>query len=169
MAEVLGTLAAVDTKALTERNGPRAWARRKRPTDRVEIRGAHRRTLVRRFVAIPRSKAEAGCELVEWIEWWLKEHRVDLGGDRRALVRPVAPGEVASFTEWILWMVVAPSAPLAGWGKGRGPIDEVEKRTVSALAKAVKRLRCTADHLAIAVLVGWGMTRAKAKDAVKYA
>jgi len=153
MAEVLGALAAAKLSAIVARNGPRAWARR-------QCDGR---------LALPRSKAEAGRQLVMWIKWWLDEHGVDLRGDLRALVRPASGNDELSFPEWIV-SVVSSEALSAGWGPpfSRDP-DLVDERVVEELKKTIKRMRCTLEHLAIAVLVGWGMSRTLAKDAVKYA
>jgi hypothetical protein len=152
MAEILGALVKASPGDLKARNGPRAWARRQ------SVGGA----------PFPRSKADAGRQLVSWIQTWLKEHHVDLDDDRRVLALPPSTNEDLSFCEWIEF-VVSSDARAAGWGQ---PCDAdivvVQKRIVSELRKTIRRLRCTPEHLAIAVLVGWGMSRSKAKDALKY-
>jgi hypothetical protein len=180
MAEVLGALAEASTAELTARNGPRAWARKQRPKGRSEIRPSDGRKMPRPvlpprgFVDLPRSKADAGRHLVRWIEWWLAEHGVDLAaplprdGRREVLVADVPPDEV-SFVKWVVGLVVATDAPAAGWGRppSTDP-DEIDRRVTAQLRRAIKRWDCTPVSIAIAVLVGWGLPRAKAKDAVRH-
>jgi hypothetical protein len=156
MAEVLAALTEAEPKTLKERNGPRAWARRQP-----------------RVVALPTTQAEAGRSLVGWIEWWLKQRE---GGPpdelrrRRLLLDRRPMGEELSFVEWILCSIVANDALAAGWGEPRSRnIDEQEDSVIRELEKVTKRYRCNADHIALAVLVGWGMPRTKAKDALKRA
>lgn len=154
MAEVLGALAEATIAALKERNGPRAWARRQQQGR----------------VALPLSKAEAGRELVRRIEGWLKVHKaVRPNESRRSLLLARPTGEELSFVESVLF-IVSTDAPGAGWGPpSTRDLGEQEERMIRELDKVTRRLRYTTDHLAIAVLVGWGMPRTKAKDALKHA
>jgi hypothetical protein len=142
MAEVLWALQDADARTLRAKNGPRAWAR-----STCEM-------------PFPLSKAEAGRKLVAWIEGWVKTH-----GD--------VPTKDAHAREFAFWVggIVDMIAPIGGWGQpfSRDP-GVIDGRVVAELAKLRGRLQqVKADHLAVAVLVGWGMSRAKAKDAVKYA
>ena len=45
---------------------------------------------------------------------------------------------------------------------------EVERRIVAELRRTIRRLHCTPVTIAIAVLTGWGLPRAKAKDALRH-
>jgi hypothetical protein len=177
MAEVLGALAEATMGALTARNGPRAWARRQPPKIRAEIWSGGRKVPSavwppRGAAGLPHSKAGAGRHLVAGIASWMNAHPVDLDRGRPSdspLLAPPPPNGI-SFTEWVVGLVVSRDALAAGWGH---PIstdpDEVDRRVLAELRKTIRRSACRPVHIAIAVLTGWGLPRAKAKDALKRA
>jgi hypothetical protein len=160
MAEVLFALSEASPKAITERNGPRAWARRQcsKGGYRILSSGPEVPKPDVSGHVIPWSAAESGRDLVHWIAWWI---------GIRGLEGKLRREHCANLAFWIAG-IVAQLAPLAGWGKpASSDVDAIDARITDELCKVCKRTDYNARHLAIAVLVGWGMSRPKAKDALR--
>ena len=158
MAEVLWALSVADAEAITARNGPRAWARKHPSGIRADDRDG-----VDSYPA-PRSKADAGRALVRVIERWIAKRPHARDAHARLALTTAHCAELAL----CLTVAIATRATAVRWGASTSADhEEIDNRIAAELAKVRRRMRYTVDHLAIAALVGWGMSRAKAKDALK--
>jgi hypothetical protein len=140
MAEVLWALQAASGKEIEARNGPRAWARR-RSSDRLPI---------------PQSKSNAGRKLVDRVAGFFKR-----GGP---------PGDDAGARD-LAWRIdgnITMLARAAGWGSPSGAFEERHARIARRFISLRRRMRFNDPyHYALAALEGWGMSNAKAKDALR--